>query len=174
MYMFFCDGSTKKSGNVVISVVVTKFNKKYERIESVIYCYKETVNPKDKNINELLACLVGISLLKDLNLEGEDILIINDNISNIALLREFKKGMLESIKFKDDIIKNILNRIQNTNLEKISFKQLPRTTLGMNLADYLNYEENSWVRDKDKKNITINFNKIINRPYDYNLSSKAR
>lgn len=166
--IIFTDGSSKKNNNVVIAGVVCLNSE--ERIKSVFYCYKETLEyDYQDSIHEFLAILKAIEFVNREDVK-DDVLIINDSVQAIKLFNELKKKDYSHIeKVKNEEIKKQLKKM---NLENFLFLQLPRTTLGMNVVDFLNREENKFTNDFDRHYLGTQMKKLTSHSFDYNISSK--
>lgn len=168
--IIFTDGSSKKSNKVVIAGIVCL--NEAERIKSIFYCYKETLNYSyQESIHEFLSILKAIEFVNQENI-NDDILIINDSVQVIKLFNELKKkdyAHLEKIKNEE-----IKKQLKEVNLDKFLFLQLPRTTLGMNVVDFLNREEDKFTNDFDRHYLGTQMRKLTSHPFDYNISSKQQ
>lgn len=168
--IIFTDGSSKKSNKVVVAGVVC-INKE-EDIKSVFYCYKHTLDyAYSESVHEFLSILKAIEFVEQENI-NENVLIINDSVQVIKIFNELKRKDFSHLeKIKNQEIRNILKDI---NVDKFLFLQLPRTTLGMNVVDFLNKEENKYVNEFDKKYLALQMRKLTSHNFDYNISSKKQ
>lgn len=172
--IIFTDGSAKTSNKVVISGVVCV--NKEERIKSVFYCYKQTLNyDYQDNVHEFIAIIKAIEFAnKELMNEQvfNEMIIINDSMQVIRIFNDLKKKDFSHLeKIKNEEIKQQLKEI---NVDKFLFLQLPRTTLGMNVVDFLNKEEDRFVNNFDKHYLMTQMRKLTSHPFDYNISSKRQ
>lgn len=166
--IIFTDGSSKKTNQVVISGVVCLNNN--ERIKEVFYCYKETLNYNyNESVHEFLAIIKAIEFIEEHKI-NDNILIINDSVQVIKLFNELKNGNKTHLKFiKNNSIQDILEKIK---LEKYIFMQLPRTTLGINVADFLNRETDKFTNQFDSHYLGTQMRKLKSNVFDFNISSK--
>lgn len=172
--IIFTDGSAKTSNKVVISGVVCV--NKEERIKSVFYCYKQTLNyDYQDNVHEFIAIIKAIEFANEELLHEQDfndIIIINDSMQVIRIFNDLKKNDFSHLeKIKNEEIKQQLKEI---NVEKFLFLQLPRTTLGMNVVDFLNKEEEKFVKSSDSHYLGLQMRKLTSHNFDYNISSKRQ
>lgn len=191
MYIIYCDGSAKENGNIVVSAVVAKLSPQYQSITEILYCYKQTYekavvqrNQHKDNAHELIAYLQSLSIIQEMQLENEQCVIVNDSIADTLLMNEFKKEILDkkdnlqyqysSEKYQNPVVKNLLEKALNIslNFNNFYFQQLPRTTLGINIADFLNKEEHCWLNEQDKVYCKPQLKKLKHRTWNYNISSK--
>lgn len=179
MYIIYTDGSSKTSNNLVIGVVVAKLNQQYKNIDEVTLLYKNQYPIQyNNNLHEILAIFECFQVIKDLKIENEPIVIINDSIVDTNLFNDYKKNKNKEIfnfyvkKIDGQIIANKLNELEKINLENIYCLRLPRTTLGINIADFLNNETHTWLKEHDKHFFQAQVRKLKNKPFDFNISSK--
>ena len=169
--IIFTDGSSKKTNKVVISGVVCI--NQAERIKSVFYCYKECLEyDYNENVHEFLAIIKAIDFVYKEQEDFNEVLIINDSVQVIKIFNDLKrKDFLSVEKLKNEEIKE---KLKNLNLESFLFLQLPRTTLGMNVVDFLNKEENKFVNQFDVKYLQLQIRRLTSHPFDYNISSSKQ
>lgn len=168
--IIFTDGSSKKSNQVVISGIVC-INEN-EIIKEVFYCYKETLNYNyNESIHEFVAILKAIEFIEEQKID-DTILIINDSVQVIKLFNELKDGNKTHLKFiKNNLIKESL---ENIKLDQYIFIQLPRTTLGINVADFLNRETEKFTNQFDSHYLGTQMRKLKRNRFDFNISSKSK
>lgn len=176
MYVVYCDGSSKKTNNVVVGIVVVKLSLQYKTITNIIYCYKNSynINPKE-NMHEIVAHLESLKVIKELGFEKELVIIVNDSIADNIIMNDMKKDKVQfSNKITNTHVINLWKVVENIDLGNIYFQRFPRTNLGINIADFLNKEEDKWVADSDKKYLSAQLKKLNHRPWDYDISSKTK
>lgn len=169
MKIIYCDGSEKKDGTIVTSFVLATRDERYGRIRSVDYCHKHAhARTTVGGCAEILAGLDAWCMLPQFEIpKNEKIIIINDNISNVAILKNIKDGLRVHKKCLEPQVKAYLDILPT--VPNLDFKQKPRQTMGLVLADYLNYETAKWVRGIDSYFIGLRMRQMINRPWDYLL-----
>jgi hypothetical protein len=174
MIIIFCDGSTKyKQHFIVTSLIVcdleTYTNKQQNiitRIKSVLYVSKQrySINEIDNN-HELLAIKDAFVAIKSLNIQDE-VLIINDSVEMIKLLQHFKINKEWLGKDSQNIHMENINELWTSNIQ---IQWGSRNTLGINIADFLNKEIDSWTNEKDTPYLKTQMNRLLKKDYVYKL-----
>lgn len=184
MITIFCDGSSKiKQECIVTSLIVVRLIEKYNPsnleiknsfattetiVNEIIYCAKKTYNTYFlESIHELLAMIDALEVIEHLNIK-EKCIIVSDSVEMIKNIKKYQEtkqwnGKQEHIKYLD-LLLPLLNQ------ENIQFEWQPRTTLGLNVADFLNKEPENWTNNKDKPFLTSQMKKLLKKDYRYNIS----
>lgn len=159
MFIVFCDGSTKlKEKCVVTSLVVVECNSD-GIVQQVIYCAKKTYRAYYRDsVHEFLAILDGFKAIELLNLHDRSpaVRIVSDSM-------EWTTNLNSQGLDKD------LNHLWKPG---ITVEWANRTTLGINVADFLNKEAVAWTNNLDKKYLASQMKKLLRKSYLYNISSK--
>lgn len=171
MLVLFCDGSTKmKQQCVVTSCVVTLVNKDHI-IKEVLYCAKKSYfNHYNDSIHELLAIIDALQVY-DILQTNLSAMIVSDSMEMIKTINTYRSEGLWYGKNNphNNDLKILLDRYTK---EAIQFQWQPRTTLGLNVTDFLNKEIQYWTNAKDKPFLTSQMKKLLKKDYRYNISSK--
>lgn len=176
MNIIYCDGSLKKDNTIVVGIIVVRVEPVYHSVREIILAYKNVFEIKESerkdNLHETLAILEAMNVANMLDYKST--LIVNDSIADVLYFQKLQNKE-ENIKDKTinvDVL-SLYNRI-SSRLKQDSFQRLPRTSLGLNIADYLNKETYTWTNSKDKPYLTLQFKKLLKRAYDYDISSKNK
>lgn len=171
MLAIFCDGSTKvKQECVVTSTVVTALNEN-NIVKEVLYCSKKTyTNYYNDSIHELLAIIDALEVYKILDTNMLAI-IVTDSMEMIKNINAYRHEGLWNGKDSESAV--YLKSLIDSYSQTIIFEWHPRTTLGLNVADFLNKESDTWTNIKDKPYLTSQMKKLLKKDYGYNISSKS-
>lgn len=172
MHLFYADGSSKQKESIVVtSCVVTKCNKSLFN-EQVLYVHKNKyhgISFRD-NLQEILAIYDAICIAHQMKLKN--FIILNDSIHAISWFKSYFAGIKCKI-FNKEIMRKIESLIEMfpSILNQVLFLHIPRTSAGINLADFFNKDISSFIYYSDIKYIPKRINQLSKSRYDFNISS---
>lgn len=171
MIVIFSDGSTKIEQQCVVTSALV-VNTQNNIVSEVLYCSKNVYHDYyNDSIHELLAIKDSLEIIRLLEIKDEPILIISDSVEIVKCLQTYKENSIWSGK---EIAIPIVEKISHLYTDNIYLEWQPRTTLGLNVVDFLNKEVDSWTNTKDKPYLTTQMKKLLKKSYDYNISSKKQ